>query len=64
MENECPSRDFKQGEPQGKCWGHGHYSCQSCIHYRQDFKTHGQPLIDYMHQIQGSIQISTLTNPQ
>jgi hypothetical protein len=60
MEDQCPSNDYKQGEPQGKCWGDGHYRCQSCIFYRADFKKYGQELIDYMHQIQGQIQITSI----
>jgi hypothetical protein len=59
MNNDCPSNDFKQGEPQGKCWGNGHYQCKECIYYRKDFKEHGQKLIDYLHEIQGQIQITT-----
>jgi len=61
IDNEvCPSNDFKEGEAQGKCWGDGHYRCQSCVHYRQDFKLHGQKLIDHMHEVQGQIQITTI----
>ena len=57
---DCPSNDYKQGEPQGKCWGDGHYRCPTCIHYRADFKEHGQELIDYAHNIQGEIQILSI----
>ena len=59
MEKDCPSNEFKQGEPQGKCWGNGHYQCRECVYYRKDFKKHGQKLIDYEYQIQGQIQIIT-----
>jgi len=60
MEDCCPSDDFKEGMPQGKCWGDGHYRCQSCQFYRADFKKYGQKLIDFMHISQGEIQITTI----
>jgi len=63
MNSDCPSNDFKQGEPQGNCWGNGHYQCRECHYYRKDFKIHGQKLIDFAHQIQGGIQILVMKNP-
>ena len=33
-EEKCPSDDFKEGTPQGKCEGDGHYDCKRCVHYR------------------------------
>jgi len=38
----CPSNDFKSGNPQGKCWGCGHYICKECVFYREDFLRLGQ----------------------
>ena len=48
-EDFCPSNDFKEGNPQGKCWGCGHYLCRECLFYRQDFKRLGQAYIDFVH---------------
>lgn len=48
----CPSNDFTEGEPSGKCWGDGHYLCQSCKWYRADFKKYGQDYIDAAHNAQ------------
>ena len=56
---ECPSNDFKEGTPQGKCWGCGHYLCKECMHYREDFLRLGQNYIDFIHNIQ-SFEIITL----
>ena len=56
---DCPSNDFKEGKPQGKCWGCGHYLCRECLHYREDFLRLGQKYIDFAHDIQ-SFQIITL----
>lgn len=58
-EDNCPTNDFMRGNPKGKCWGDGHYKCKECMHYRADFKIHGQKLIDYVHQRQGGIQFIT-----
>ena len=46
---ECPTNDFTEGQPQGKCWGDGHYRCNDCKHYREDFKRLGQDYIDFAH---------------
>jgi hypothetical protein len=51
-EDECPSESYDPGEPNGKCWGDGHYLCKNCIHYREDFKRLGQDFIDFCHDIQ------------
>ena len=50
---ECPSNDFEPGTPNGKCWGDGHYQCNTCINYREDFNRLGQDFIDYAHTSQG-----------
>lgn len=60
LSDDCPSRDFEVGTPDGNCWGDGHYQCKKCIHYRADFALHGQDFIDAMHQAQGGITIRTL----
>lgn len=54
-EDECPTNDFSAGEPQGNCWGDGHYQCKGCIHYREDFKRLGQDFIDFAHQKQRDV---------
>ena len=56
--DECPSSDYKLGEPNGNCWGDGHYSCKSCIHYREDFKRLGQDFIDFAHS--GEMRFTTI----
>lgn len=38
ISNDCPTKDFFNGEPSGNCWGDGHYLCDVCKHYRKDFK--------------------------
>lgn len=60
IDSECPTLDFKPGEPQGKCWGDGHYMCKNCKNYREDFKRLGQDYIDFAHNIQGQIEISSI----
>jgi len=55
---DCPSNDFKEGTPQGKCWGCGHYMCRECKFYREDFFRLGQNYIDFIHNIQ-SFQVIT-----
>lgn len=37
-EEDCPTNDFIEGEPAGKCWGDGHYKCNNCVLFRADFK--------------------------
>ena len=49
IDEECPSNDFLEGIPSGQCWGDGHYQCQNCCHYREDFKRLGQDYIDFVH---------------
>ena len=56
---DCPTNDFTLGEPSGQCWGDGHYMCKLCKHYRLDFKENGQDYIDFVHNLQGGIIIST-----
>jgi len=34
---QCPEDDFELGTPKGTCWGDGHYTCDECKHFRQDF---------------------------
>lgn len=38
QDEDCPSEDFNEGQPSGKCWGDGHYKCDDCVFFRQDFK--------------------------
>lgn len=59
---ECPTNDFRHGSPNGNCWGDGHYHCQDCVHYREDFKRLGQDFIDFAHTQQNALQFITL-NP-
>lgn len=60
MRSCCPSNDFEEGEPSGKCWGDGHYLCQSCKWYRADLKLYGQEYIDGAHNAQAGLQFSVL----
>ncbi len=55
----CPTKEFERGQPQGKCWGDGHYECKNCKHYREDFKRLGQDYIDFAHTVQ-SFQVTSL----
>jgi len=57
----CPTYDFKEGDPKGNCWGNGHYDCKNCEHYREDFKAHGQNYIDQVHQNQGNLQFKSIS---
>lgn len=59
LDEQCPTNDYKQGKPQGKCWGDGHYECKNCEHYREDFKRLGQDYIDFAHQRQGEVHLVT-----
>lgn len=56
--DDCPSDDFEQGQPNGTCWGDGHYRCKSCIHYREDFNRLGQDFIDFAHTYQNGITMT------
>lgn len=56
---ECPVNEFEQGQPNGKCWGDGHYRCKGCKHFREDFNRLGQDYIDFAHNVQ-SFSISSL----
>ena len=56
---ECPTNNFERGKPNGKCWGDGHFECNNCACYREDFNRLGQEYIDFTHQIQ-NFQITTL----
>lgn len=58
--DDCPSKDYEPGEASGQCWGDGHFKCRECIHYRADFKNNGQDYIDFVHNQQGGLVISTL----
>ena len=60
IREDCPSNDFKSGEPQGKCWGDGHYLCNECQYLRKDFKGDGWMKRDRMIEMQGQIQITTI----
>lgn len=59
-DEQCPSNDFEQGEPAGKCWGDGHHRCKVCKHYREDFKRNGQDYIDFAHIIQHRVIVTSL----
>lgn len=59
-DDNCPSKDFTEGVPNGNCWGDGHYLCKKCVHYRSDFAQLGQHFIDHVHNLQGQIQITTI----
>lgn len=37
INDDCPSNDYEIGVPQGQCWGDGHYLCDNCKHFRNDF---------------------------
>lgn len=60
ISEQCPSNSYKEGESQGKCWGDGHYECKNCKHYREDFKRLGQDYIDFMHEPQWQMYITTM----
>lgn len=49
---DCPSSDFLSGNPEGNCWGDGHFMCSYCKHYRKDFSENGQKYIDAVHKSQ------------
>ncbi len=48
-DEDCPTQSYESGEPNGKCWGDGHYLCKKCKHYREDFNRLGQDYIDFAH---------------
>ena len=37
IKNNCPSNDYFIGNPNGTCYGDGHYLCKRCKCYRKDF---------------------------
>jgi|LSPZ01.1.fsa_nt_gi hypothetical protein len=37
IHDDCPTNDFEVGEPNGGCMGDGHYMCDECKHFRNDF---------------------------
>ena len=59
VSESCPTDDYKNGDPNGKCWGDGHYMCNNCKHFRPDFKGDGWKKRDNLLQGQGGIQILT-----
>ena len=59
-EEQCPTNDYKEGEPQGSCWGDGHFECKNCANFREDFKRLGQDFIDFAHQQQGAIRFVSI----
>ena len=59
-DEQCPMNDYTVGEPQGTCWGDGHYECKNCKHYREDFKRLGQDFIDFVHQQQRAIRFVSI----
>ena len=60
MNSFCPSNDFTKGNPNGKCWGCGHYLCKECFFYREDFLRLGQEYIDFAHNIQAQLHITKI----
>jgi hypothetical protein len=56
---ECPTDEYEIGSPNGKCWGDGHYFCDLCAHFRNDFKADAS-LRDKLLQGQGVITITEL----
>jgi hypothetical protein len=38
-EDDCPTKDFTPGTPQGSCWSDNHYKCGECVFFRADFKS-------------------------
>jgi hypothetical protein len=53
----CPTNDFVEGKPIGKCWGDGHYMCNYCKHLRSDFKFNNKKR-ELLTQGQGGLIIS------
>lgn len=33
IENDCSSKDYEVGKPNGRCEGDGHYMCKGCINH-------------------------------
>lgn len=60
MHSACPSNDYTEGEPSGKCWGDGHYMCNTCKWLRADFKGEDWKKRDALLAGQGGIQITVL----
>lgn len=56
---DCPSNDFINGEPNGKCWGDGHYMCNYCKYFRKDFKYNNKKR-ELLLQGQGGIIIKKI----
>lgn len=34
IEEDCPSKDYELGKPNGECISDGHYLCSGCIHFK------------------------------
>lgn len=58
----CPSDDFSHGEPNGKCWGDGHYLCNGCKYFRADFKGDGWEKRDALIAAQIGMRITSLNS--
>lgn len=58
----CPTNDFTYGEPNGKCWGDGHYLCNSCKYLRADFKGNGWEKRDALIAAQIGMRITSLNS--
>ena len=42
----CPSDEYKKGEPEGECYGVGHYMCHECIYQNPiDLQKKTKPMI-------------------
>lgn len=58
-EDDCPTQQYTPGKSAGQCWSDGHYLCQTCVHFRADFKK-DPDLLDKLTSGQGGIQLSLL----
>lgn len=34
INNDCPTKEFEEGTPNGICFGDGHYLCKVCVNLR------------------------------
>jgi hypothetical protein len=59
-DEECPTNEFSEGTPSGKCWGDGHYGCKLCKFFRKDFLDNPNKKHNLLYG-QGGIQITVLS---
>jgi hypothetical protein len=58
---ECPSNNYESGKPNGSCWGDGHYMCDTCKHFREDFLgSEGKEKRERLTRGQGWINIQAM----